>query len=71
LTDKKKLFHYDLRALPTGKFQFLPVDSDDPRAPKRMSHDMTETEVREVYRTQWGYSDAEIDKRLWDAREKK
>jgi hypothetical protein len=64
------MFRYDLRALATGRFQFLHVDLDDPKAPKRMSNDMTETEVREVYRTEWGYSDAEIDKRLWDARER-
>jgi hypothetical protein len=69
-TPRVKLFNYQLRALPNGKFQFLPVDVEDPKAPKGLIPDKTEEQVREIYRTKWGYSDAEIDERLRAAREK-
>jgi hypothetical protein len=62
---EEKLFRYQLHALPNGKFNFLKIDPDDPKAPKPILFpDKTQAEVREFYRTKWGYSDAEIDERL-------
>jgi hypothetical protein len=66
---EEKKVRYELRATPNGKYHFLHVDPDDPKAPKPITMDMTEDEVRRHYRNA-GWSDADIDERLQELRER-
>jgi hypothetical protein len=70
MTIKRKLFFYDLRAIPNSKdYYFLQVDLEKPKAGKAMSLNKTENEIREFY-ARLGYSDGKIDTLLCAARKR-
>ncbi|HTB14092.1 MAG TPA: hypothetical protein VK752_21115 [Bryobacteraceae bacterium] len=71
----EKLYSFELHALPTGNFNFLKIDPDDPEARAFLClPDLTETEVRVAYETQLGLkvelSDAQIEECITAARQK-
>lgn len=66
---KKPRVTYELRATLNGKYHFLHVDPDDPKAANPITTDMTEDEVRQHFRKA-GWSDADIDDRLQELRDR-
>jgi hypothetical protein len=66
---EQKKGRYELRATPNVKYHFLHIDPDDPKAPKPITMDMTEDEVRGHFHKA-GWSDADIDERLQELRER-
>ena len=70
ITNEETMLRYTLRAVPSGRHNFIQFDPADPTAPGvLLLPDLTENEVRKVYRAKWNYSDAEIEKRLQAARQ--
>ncbi len=61
---KQKLVTYKLRALPSRKYNFVKIDSDNPGYAEMVVGDKAEAEIRALYRSEWNLSDAEIDERL-------